>query len=130
MYSHFGNTTLGITDAIGEKADRPPNAYTADLGMKKTPWGVLHSFDRMRAAKTVPPEYPFDERRAGITGGVALAVLVSEEGLVADVQVLKSGGNRHFDNSAMKAVRQWKYQPLDPRERFVTIQPITFELAN
>jgi TonB family protein len=115
-------------EVIGAKAGSAPADYAADLGVKKTPWGDLHSYDRLRAAKTVPPKYPSDELRSGVTGVVALAVLVGEDGAVADVQVLKTSGNRHFDDAAKTAVRQWKYRPLEPRERFVTIQPITFNI--
>jgi TonB family protein len=113
--------------AFGNKPGESSPPYAADLGMKKTAWGILHSFDRMRADTTVPPQYPLQDLRKGITAGVVLAVLVDEEGVVADVQVLKSGGSRRFENAATRAVRQWKYRPLEPRERFVTIQPITFD---
>ena len=112
---------------FGEKSEGRSAPFSADLGMRKTVWGILHSFDRMRAAKTVPPQYPVDELRSGKTGSVVLAVLVGEDGVVADVQVLKSEGNRRFEAAAMRAVRQWKYESLEPRERFVTIQPITFD---
>jgi TonB family protein len=121
----------GPADSDDTHAFKPDPAdvpYSADLGAKPTDWGVLHCFDRMRPARTAPPEYPIAERHEGITGSVVLIALVNDDGSVADVRVLKTSGRRRFDEAAVIAVRRWKYHPLAPRERFVTIQPVAFDL--
>ncbi len=51
-----------------------------------------------------------------------------EDGRVEDVSVLRSSGSQDLDIAAVKAVKGWKYRPLQPKERFVTIQPIIFTL--
>ena len=57
------------------------------------------------------PEYPpdaFDRRQEGT---VVLHILVSEKGIAEKVTVAKSSGVKSLDNSAVKAVRDWKFQP-------------------
>ena len=57
------------------------------------------------------PEYPpdaFDRRQEGT---VVLHILVSETGIAEKVAVAKSSGVKSLDDSALKAVRVWKFQP-------------------
>jgi protein TonB len=57
------------------------------------------------------PEYPpdaFDRRQEGT---VVLHILVSEKGIAEKVTVAKSSGVKSLDDSAVKAVRDWKFQP-------------------
>jgi len=55
----------------------------------------------------VSPEYPETLRRLKIGGTVRLAVTISAQGRVEDVQLL--GGNPILGESAVTAVRQWVY---------------------
>ena len=57
----------------------------------------------------VAPEYPQAARDAGITGVVAIEATIDETGSVSDAKVVKS--SPEFDEAALEAVRQWKYQP-------------------
>ncbi len=59
----------------------------------------------------VIPSYPDELRRAGIEGQVELQVGIDEEGNVGGVRVLKSL-NPYLDNSAVHALKQWKYEPV------------------
>lgn len=61
-------------------------------------------------AHTVRPQYPFDMRRAGVTGTVRLNVLVDANGAVQSVSVLDSDGVS-FTQPAIEAVRQWTFTP-------------------
>lgn len=58
----------------------------------------------------VEPKYPEITRRAGIQGTVLLSCVIDREGNVVDVQVSKSL-QPLLDQSAVDAVKQWKYQP-------------------
>ena len=58
----------------------------------------------------VAPNYPFEMRRAGITGNVTLEFIVSSSGDVVAVQVVKSS-QREFEQPAMQAVSKWKFKP-------------------
>ena len=57
------------------------------------------------------PSYPDELRRKGIEGQVELQVGIDEEGNVGGVRILKSL-NPYLDNSAVQALKQWKYEPV------------------
>jgi len=55
-------------------------------------------------------KYPEAARSKKIEGVVGLSLLVSESGQVTDVKVVKSA-NPILDDAAVKAVREWTYEP-------------------
>ncbi|MDH4100434.1 MAG: energy transducer TonB, partial [Nitrospirota bacterium] len=59
----------------------------------------------------VEPFYPIFERRNEIEGKVGVKFVVRADGTVAEVSVIKSSGSNNFDESAVKAVKQWKFKP-------------------
>jgi TonB family protein len=60
----------------------------------------------------VEPHYPEKARKAMIQGKVVLQVVIHKDGSVGDIQVLQSPGSKFgFDESAIAAVRQWRYKP-------------------
>jgi len=59
----------------------------------------------------VVPSYPEELRRRGIEGQVELQVGIDEEGNVGGVRILKSL-HPYLDNSAVQALKQWKYEPV------------------
>lgn len=59
--------------------------------------------------KLVQPEYPETLRKLKITGTVRLQVIISPEGTVESVTLL--GGNPILGEAAIKAVKQWIYNP-------------------
>jgi TonB family protein len=62
-----------------------------------------------RKIKDVAPLYPEDAKKAGVSGVVILEATVDGEGNVTDARVLRSAPM--FDDAALAAVRQWKYEP-------------------
>jgi TonB family protein len=63
-----------------------------------------------RKIKTkVPPAYPDLARRMNIRGTVRVFVTVSPNGNVKDSKVV--GGNPILVNSAMDALKKWKFEP-------------------
>ncbi len=82
-------------------------------------------------AKNPNPPYPRAARRRGYEGIVLLKVLVSREGRVDDLLVFKSSGHAVLDRSAVKAVREWLFEPgnIDgkPAKMWVKV-PVRFEL--
>ena len=56
-----------------------------------------------------PPVYPSYARRMGMEGGVVLDAVVRRDGTVQDVRVLE--GPTPFQESAIEAVRAWRYRP-------------------
>jgi TonB family protein len=57
----------------------------------------------------VDPAYPPEARAPRVSGAVILQVTVNEQGLVSDVKVLR--GHPLLDQSAVEAVKQWRYEP-------------------
>ena len=65
----------------------------------------------------VEPEYPETLKRLYVGGVVRVEVVVDANGKVESAQLL--GGNPILGQSAMKAVKQWKYAPAAAKEKFV-----------
>jgi protein TonB len=59
----------------------------------------------------IPPQYPRDAARAGITGWVQLEVLVNADGSVRSARVVDSKPRGIFDAAAVAAVLRWKFKP-------------------
>ena len=58
----------------------------------------------------VQPEYPMEARDAGLEGSVVLELTVGEDGILQDVKV-KRPLEMGLTESAVEAVRQWKFSP-------------------
>ncbi len=85
-----------------------PDASLFDLppGVAAEPGCQYPKFPKV--VKMVDPEMP-----TGLRGGTAMAVVagwVTVDGSIEDVRILRSGGPG-ADSAALKAVRQWKFQP-------------------
>jgi TonB family protein len=59
--------------------------------------------------KKVPPVWPDEARRQGVTGTVMVQALVGKDGLVKDARVVKS--IPLLDAAAVECVRQWVFTP-------------------
>lgn len=58
----------------------------------------------------VPPDFPYEMRRQAKAGTVDVEYVIDAEGAVVLVQVLRST-HEAFEQSAINAVRKWKYRP-------------------
>jgi TonB family protein len=76
------------------------------------------------------PEYPAAILKAGVGGEVVLRVTISAQGHVVRLSLLRSSGVRGLDNSAMVAVRKWRFQPAIKKGKAVEFEvavPIEFK---
>jgi protein TonB len=85
------------------------------------------------AIRQIRPVYPEFARHSGIEGEVILEVEVFEDGSVGAINVLKSlmSGPGGLDEAAIKAVRQWEFQPAKSGGKPVAVWvtfPVTFSL--
>ena len=83
----------------------------------------------------IPPEYPQFAKNQNIQGTVVLDVEVFEDGTVGKVEVIQSllAGPGGLDEAAIKAVKQWKFQPAKSNGAPIAcwVQfPIDFTLRN
>ena len=66
----------------------------------------------LKRTRTVTPQYPDSARRKGIEGWVELAFTVGLNGTVSDVEVRNSSPAEVFDDAAVRAVKQWRFEPV------------------
>lgn len=59
--------------------------------------------------RTDIPRYPADAKAAGIGGVVLAEVVVDEQGVVADVKIVRSVPM--LDEAALETVKQWRFRP-------------------
>lgn len=77
------------------------------------------------------PSYPRTARLRGWQGVVQLEVLVDRDGNVKALEVLKSSGYSLLDKSALKTVKNWRFEPGKKGEKTIemsVIVPIRFRL--
>jgi protein TonB len=104
---------------IGEPEPPPPTGpLIAGVGGVTEPKRIPESY--------VQPAYPELARKAKIEGKVILQAVVTKEGVVSELKVLRC--NRPglgFEDSAVAAVRQWRYEPASqngrPVDVFITV---------
>ena len=70
----------------------------------------LGSGNSLNLIRRVEPVYPSIMRSARMTGQVVLDAVIHADGTIGDVTVLQST-NGAFTQSAIAAVKQWKYAP-------------------
>ena len=79
----------------------------------------------------VPPQYPAVAREAGIQGAVHLHAIIDTAGNIKSLDLID--GEPSLANSAMEAVKQWKYKPYLLNGRPVEVDTqitVNFELSN
>lgn len=59
----------------------------------------------------VPPVYPYKARERGIEGVVQIKVLVNTDGTVGRLHILDARPEGYFEQSVMRAVPNWKFNP-------------------
>ncbi|MEO5721143.1 MAG: energy transducer TonB [Chthoniobacterales bacterium] len=73
------------------------------------------------------PAYPYEARRARITGnGVALLSIDPASGQVTSVTMAQSTGSAVLDNAAISGLRRWRFRP---GTRATVRSPITYTLT-
>lgn len=70
------------------------------------------SASTLKRTRTVAPTYPADALKKGIEGWVELAFTVMPNGTVDDVEVRNASPADVFDEAAIRAIRQWRFEPV------------------
>jgi protein TonB len=122
----------------------PPEGLKPNVGIITIPQGSrgglgkgieifdISKLDQIPIARVqVQPQYPFEMRRAGITGEVLVEFIVDANGDVRNAFAVRST-QREFETAAVQAVSKWKFKPGRKGGRAVNTrmqQPISFSLA-
>lgn len=77
------------------------------------------------------PVYPNLSRRLREQGTVVLEILIKADGTVGEIKIKSSSGFKRLDDTAIKAVQRWRYQPATQGGRKIDFwyeQPVEFNL--
>jgi protein TonB len=123
--------------AAPAQASPPPSAASSSSSSSSQSSTTAQTFTeanfRANYAHNPKPEYPAVARGRGWQGKVLLRVKVSAEGLSDDVSVEQSSGHDILDESAVEAVKKWRFIPAKRGDTPVAssvIVPIDFKLRN
>jgi TonB family protein len=67
----------------------------------------------LKRVRMVSPAYPDAARKRGVEGWVELAFTVQTNGTVDQVEVRNASPADVFDDAAIRAVRQWRFEPVE-----------------
>lgn len=113
------------SNTLSEKSSHQEESTVVIPGILQMAYPSYHLND--------PPSYPRLARKRGQQGTVILQVLVNQRGRVADLKIENSSNYTMLDRAALKAVRQWIFEPGrkgdSPIETWVKV-PVTFKLRN
>jgi len=106
---------------IEETVEPPPNRTNTNRTVapiaRSRPVGAPGGTMSMSSARTVAisaprPEYPYEARRARLTGsGIAVMTVDPSSGAVTNVVMAQSTGSPVLDNAATSAFRRWRFKP-------------------
>jgi TonB family protein len=66
----------------------------------------------LKRVREVPPVYPRDAERQGIKGWVDVEFTIARDGSTQDVVVRNAQPQRTFDQSAVDAIKRWRFEPV------------------
>jgi protein TonB len=73
--------------------------------------------------KTPPPRYPASLKSEGVSGVVAVVIVIDETGSVKASSISKSS-NPEFEKPALEAVKNWKFKPAKKDGKSVKVQVV------
>jgi TonB family protein len=112
--------------------NKPPPSKTDGAARHQTMAPVVVRPDRYngRAGNSDAPSYPSSARANGLQGRVTLQALVTGDGTVRRINIVKSSGYDELDESAVRAVWLWRFHatgPVPPQGEWIEI-PVDFRL--
>lgn len=82
--------------------------------------------------KTVKPNYPASLKSEGVSGLVAVQIVIDEKGEVVDAKATKSS-HPDFEKPALDAIKKWKFKPAKKDGKEVKVRvtiPFRFNLED
>lgn len=113
-----------------DATNRPAEPSATEIRASTAEAAAPHS-NNASYLRNPAPRYPQAARRAGEQGTVTLRVLVARDGSPARVDVEKTSGSANLDNTALEAVKAWRFTPArqrtEPVESWMLV-PVVFRL--
>lgn len=85
--------------------------FSMDVSLLKGHFTVGELDAPLTALVKIPPVYPGRAKRRGIQGSVTVEFLVTSQGLVDQVKVIKAEPEKIFNRSVINCVSRWKFRP-------------------
>jgi len=123
----MGGVIGGVIGGVSTKVPPPP------LSKENRPKAPVRVGGRVREPKVISrvnPEYPPLARQVHMQGVVVIDAILDEQGNVAEMKVVS--GPPLLMQSALDAVRKWKYEPTYLNDQPVSVQlnvTVTFRLS-
>ncbi len=129
IFSRSGDVpvTTGITKKSLSPLEKPPYEGGETEPGEKEGYRLAGELSKRKIIHFKKPEYPGNENE---NTEVKLEIAANPDGTIKSVSIVKTGG-LSFDNSAMEAVREWRFQPLAPNANQIVqtgIVTIYFEI--
>jgi periplasmic protein TonB len=122
-------TAINLVLMLGPSATSGSQDPTASPTPLPSP-GILGDYDQPpRLKKIKQPKYPADAFRRKLSGTVLVRFLVSDEGKVKNVRVIR--GIPELDAAAVEAAQEWRFEPARKAGHPVEViaeAPITFKI--
>lgn len=123
----------GLTTSAAAVTVQPLESGEDDIDAigANSPQGARVSQLPSRLPRNREPVYPEELRRQQIGGTVLLRVTISAEGAAEAVTLAKTSGYKALDDSALEAVRTWRFEPARLNKvavRYTVKLPITFSV--
>ena len=138
----FGGTEGGVVGGVagghgsviggtGSSTIASGNAAVAHAREKKSMFTITGELQNRQIINQVTPEYPAWAQAQGVEASVVLEFTVDAEGNVKpNVVVRRTTGYPKLDESAIRALKQWKFAPLPAgKENREEVGLITFNYA-
>jgi protein TonB len=85
-------------------------SFSIVLALGASPLAFAQTKEPPVPVRTVPPDYPDELRRDGVSGLVMVKCTIDEQGNVVEPMVEKSS-NAAFEKPALVAIKKWKFKP-------------------
>lgn len=97
-----GAQTLALPDIMGSSLDTLDLAALFSPGDLDQPLTVL---------SRIPPIYPFKAKNRGIEGWVDVEFVVTEQGLVEQLNIIEAQPEKIFDKNVIQCLSAWRFKP-------------------
>ena len=117
----------------GEPGPPMPEGVPGGEGTEPAPVEETPVYWKLKLVDMRPPVYPPRCLRMGIEGRVRVRVQVGENGKVQEVTLDRTRGESALDESALEAVRTWRFEPARRNGvpvRAWAIVPVEFKLLD
>ena len=106
------NTSSAVTPEVAQPIQESTTNDTGDASASQSSRIEVVPVSSLTRINYVAPKYPRSARRRNVTGSVDISFRVLGNGTVSDVVVANSTPGTTFDQAALDAVAQWRFEPV------------------